>query len=290
MKTIIVLTDFSKASRNAANSAIKIAEQFHLDILLVHSYLFPFASSLAVAEGRSLVDSSLLASDSQVGLKKEVRRIKRLMDKNTNSSFKPIIKVYSSIESVPQAISKLAGSFEISLMIIGSHHTTYPSIFSAIDIETLLDNQHCPILIVPKHHSCNHISDLVFATDLHHDSLKLLRSIKTYAKAYHFRIHVCHVSKPVFVPDFIEEDKISKFTANVAFMGRNNITFTDLKGRNVGRALDEFNQTIGADMLAIIYNPHSFAYKLLHGDHTSKLVKKQKLPLLIVPSTLLKIS
>lgn len=285
MKTIIVLTDFSKTARNAANAAIDIAIQIHSNILLVNSYLLPFAIFAIEAEGRSLVDSALIASVSEAGLKKEARRLRRLID--TKTTTKPQVDVLSSIESVNQTIKNLDESKQISMMIMGIHHTSLPIIFSAIDLEPLLKLLKYPLLIVPKKHCDFPITNFVFATDLDHDDLSILRLIHHYAKLFKFNIHVCHVSRPVFVPDFIEEDQVRKFEHRVAMLGQGHITFTNLKGKNIAKVLNEFNRAIGADILGIIYNPHSLTYKLLNGSHTSQLAKNQKLPLFIFPSNLL---
>lgn len=70
MKKIIVLTDFSATARNAANTALNIAILLNCDVLLINSFFLPFAIFTAEAEGRSMVDTALIASASQDSLKK----------------------------------------------------------------------------------------------------------------------------------------------------------------------------------------------------------------------------
>lgn len=287
MKTIIVLTDFSKIARDAANSAIEIACQLDLSILLINSYQLSFAIFAAEAEGRSIVDSALIASVSESGLKKEARRLRRLIDKKTAVTSKPKVTTFASSESIAQTIKNLNHSYEISIMIVGMHHSSLPAIFSAVDFEPLLKQLNYPLLVIPRNYRGSPIANFVFATNLGHEDLSFLRLIQPYAKKFKFSIHVCHIAKPVFVPDFIEEDRLMKFERNLAMLGNGKITFTVLKGTNTAKLLQQFNSSIGADILAIIYNPHSLIYKLFNGTHTSKLAKNQKLPLLIYPSSLL---
>lgn len=287
MKTIIVLTDFSKTARDAANSAIEIACQLDLAILLINSYQLPFAKFSAEAEGRSIVDSALIASVSESGLKKEARRLRSIINKKTAAASKPKITTFASSESIAQTIKNLNHSLEISMMIVGMHHSSLPAIFSAVDFEPLLKQLNYPLLIIPKNYRGSPIANFVFATNLGHEDLSFLRLIQPYAKKFKFSIHVCHVDKPVFVPDFIKEDKLMKFERHVAMLENGKITFTLLKGTNIVKVLDQFNSSIGADILAIIYNPHSLFYNLLNSNHTAKLTKNQKLPILIYPSSLL---
>jgi len=284
MKKIIVLTDFSSTARNAANAALNIATLLNCDLLLINSFFLPFAIFTAEAEGRSMVDTALIASASEDSLKKEARRLRRMINSKTELTQKPIINYLSTIESINQTIKELNETLQVSMLVMGVHRTSLPIIFSAIDIEPLLKQLKYPLLIIPKSYRNSPIKNFVFATDLGNDDIPVLRQIQEYSKKLKFDIHVCHVTKPVFIPDFIEEDKQAKFINRLAFLGHNNITFTDLKGKNVAKTLNEFNRTIGADTLGIIYNPHSFAYKLLIGSHTSQLVKHQRLPLIIFPA------
>jgi nucleotide-binding universal stress UspA family protein len=286
MKKIIVLTDFSKSARNAADAALEIASMSSCNILLVNSFFLPFVIFSAEAEGRSLVDSVLIASASESNLKKEARRLRRGIVAKSELPFKPTVEYLATIESINQTIKDLNESTQTSMILMGVHRSSLPIIFSAIDLEPLLNEISCPLLIIPKNHKSTPIHDLVFAVDLKDDNLAVLKQILNFAKTFNFKTHVCHVSKPVFTPDFIAEDQLAKFKRRVSLVGQHSVTFTNLKAKNVANALNEFNQTIGADMLGIVYNPHSFTYKLFNGTHTSQLIKSQKLPLLIFPSHL----
>ncbi|MFI5451372.1 universal stress protein [Pedobacter sp. UC225_61] len=284
MKKLILLTDFSKTARNAANVALEIAVKMQLDILLVNSYLTPFAIFAAEGEGRSLLDSGLIASASEDGLKKEVRRLRRIVDSKSLSAQKITIEAIATLETVSQAIKSLTKTFDIQMMVIGVHETALPVIFSAVDLDQMLHQLTCPLLIVPKKFINFKVNDFVFASNLGTGDFAVLNKIWSYAKIFKFNIHICHVSAPVFVPDFIEEEMVLKFEHHVALLGQGNITFTNLKGKNLAKTLNEFSTSIGADMLAIIYNPHSISWKLFHNSHTAKLIRNQQLPLLIFPS------
>lgn len=287
MNTILVFTDFSKTARAAANFATELACRLDAAILLINSYQLPFALFSAETEGRSMVDSAQIAAASDSGLKKEARRLRRFVDKQTSTAAQPKITTLASIESLTQTLKNLNHALPISMLVMGVHHTSLPVLFSAIDLEALLKQVSYPVLIIPKNCQSPPIADFVFATDLGDEDLSFLRSIEPFARTHKFSIHVCHIAKPVFVPDFIQEDKIMKFERHVAMLGHGNITFTVLKGNNIKKTLNEFNASIGADMLGIIYYPHSFVYKALNGSNTARLARNQRLPLLIFPANLL---
>lgn len=287
MKTLIILTDFSKTARNAATTALEIAIQLHSNVLLVNSYLLPLAIFSAEAEGRALMDSALIAAVSETGLKKEARRLKRLLNAKSDLIQKPEINILSAIDSVNQTVQTLSKSMQISMMVVGAHHTWLPFIFSAIDLKQLLAQLNYPLLIIPKNHSGITIKNFVFAADFGTDNHPLLHHLLDYAKLFNFQIHLCHVSPSVFIPDFIEEDKVANFERYIAILGQGKISFTVVKSNHVAKAINACCVAIGADLLGIIYHPHGMGWKMLHENHSAKLIRNQKLPLIIFPTTCL---
>lgn len=279
MKTIIVLTDFSKTAQNAANVALEIAFELKCTILLVNSYLIPFSIFSAEGEGRTLVDSALVASASEIGLKKEARRLRRRLQ----SRSEPAIEILSSINNLSEIIKTLQVTEKIALVVCGVHQSSLPQFFSAIDAESLLKKTKLPLLIVPKNYQRFHIENFVLATDLQNGDIAALEHIMNYAEKLHFHIHACHVSAPVFIPDFNLEEKVQKFEHAVSKLADGNISFYLLKEKNITKAIHKFNKAIKAEMLGIIYHPHSLAWKLLHESHTSQFMKRQKSLLLVLP-------
>jgi len=289
MKTLIILTDFSKNARNAANAALEIAVKLNSKLLLVNSYLMPVAVVSAESEGRGMIDTSLITSASTSGLKKEARRLKALLNKMTVTIRKPEVGYLATMDSIHDVVKILSEKLQISMMVIGAHETSLPRLFSEINLQALLGQLSYPLVIIPKNHRDFAIKNVVFATDLDEEDLSMLRKIDNCGRTFGFHLHVCHVSSTPFVPDFNEEDKVAWFQHHVALLGQGNITFTNLKGRSLAKAMNNFNASIGADLLAIIYHPHSLAWKLLHENHSAKLIRNQKLPLLIFPPNFLEI-
>lgn len=288
MKKIIVLTDFSKTARNAANAAVEIACQLNANILLVNSYLLPFTVFAMEGEGRTLIDSSLISSVSETGLKNETRRLRRIIDAKIGLSKKILVESLSSIESIHQTMIELNRSAQVAMVVMGVHQSSFPVMCSAIDLESLLSLMDCPILILPNKHQGFPIKNFVFATNLADGDIAVLARMLSLAKSFDFHIHVCHVSKSGFVPDFNEEDKVQKFMHDTIKFNDRRISFTILKSLHIVKTLNEFSKSINADMIGIIYNPHSLGWKLFHQSHTSKIIKHQYLPLLIFPQHLSK--
>lgn len=283
MKTLIVLTDFSKTAHNAANIALEIAIQLDSDLLLVNSYILPLAVFAAEAEGRSPLDSSLFASASEDELKKETKRLYKRLNRKVGMSRKPLINFLSTIDSVNQTLKTLDESLEIAIIIMGNHKSSLPTFFSAIDIDLLMESIACPLMVIPKNFKGFPIENFVFATDLDKNDLTLWQWIRANLGTFHFDIHVCHVSQPAFIPNFNEENKVMCFEHQVAMLGKKSISFTNLEGKNIARTINEFNDLVNADMMGLVYNQHSFLWKLFNETHIAKLFKNHQLPLLIFP-------
>ena len=48
MKTILVPTDFSKSANNATDYAVKLAEEFNMNLLLLHIFHVPIVPPLDI--------------------------------------------------------------------------------------------------------------------------------------------------------------------------------------------------------------------------------------------------
>lgn len=286
MKKLIILTDFSKTASNAANIAFEIAIKLHLDVLLVNSYLTPVAIFAAEGEGRAPFDMSIIAHASENGLKKEAKRLCRVIDSKPAGGRKTVVETISTLESVHEVITRLTKSKEVKLVVAGVHESRFPFIFSGMDVHQLLQELNCPLLIVPKTFRHLTVNNLMFASNIGRGDLEIINKLYSCSRSHNFHLHVCHVSKPVFVADFNEEDKVLQFGHNLSKIGGGGICLNELEGANLVKSLNRFIAATGIDMIAIIYHPHSLGWKFFHENHTSKLIKNQRLPMLIFPANL----
>ncbi|MBO9672563.1 MAG: universal stress protein [Sphingobacteriaceae bacterium] len=284
MKKLIVLTDFSKTARNAANIALEIAINVHLDVQLVNSYLTPFAIFAAEGEGRTPFDVSLIAVASENGLKKEVKRLCKIMDSKPRGAQKTVVETISTLEPLPDIIGRLTKSNEVKLVVAGVHESTLPFIFSGMDAHQLLKGLNCPLLIVPKTFRHLVVNNLMFASNAGRSDLEIIDKLYSCSRNHNVHFCVCHVSKPVFVADFNEEDRILKFGHELSKIGRGGICLNELQGANLVKSLNRFVAARDIDMIAIAYYSHSFGWELFHENHVSKLIKNQRLPMLIFPA------
>jgi len=286
MKTILVLTNLSKSAKNAANVALTIAAKTNANVLLLNSYLAPFAILSSEAEGRTMENYELIEKISEKELIKETKRLRKRLASMANLSHQPTINFVNSTDSLTHAIKHILHSYQVSLIVMGARSTALASLFSAVDLNGLLHNIHCPLLLVPSKYQAATVKNLVYATDLAAVDKTYIQQIANYAEMYQFHVHVCHVSAPAFIPDFKEEDEVTSFLSAIQRQEFGHLSFAHVQGKDVAKTLDQLCKKVGADALCVTYRPHGFSWQLLHQSTANKLTKNQQLPLVIMPAKL----
>lgn len=286
MKTIIVLTNLSSSAKNAANVALTMAVKTNANLLLLSSYLAPFAILSSEAEGRAMENYDLIEQVNERALIRETKRLQKRLTLLNNLSFQPSINFVNTTNSLTNAIKPILHTHQVSLILMGARNTALATLFSAIDLNGLLNTIHCPLLLIPNKYNGNSLKNLVYATDLEANDHKYIQQIAQITEQYHFHVYVCHVSAPAFVPDFKEEDEVTSFMSAIQRQELGHLSFEHLQGKNVAQTLHRLCQKVNADALCIAHRKHSFSWQLFHDSTSSKLIKNQKLPLVILPAKL----
>ncbi|NMM48492.1 universal stress protein [Marinigracilibium pacificum] len=142
------------------------------------------------------------------------------------------------------------------------------------------------------------INNIVVAID-NVNSNELIEAAIAQAQAFSAKLWLIHVAapNPDFVgydpgPQYIRDDMASTLKKDHKFLQdlADKISESDgvetkalmIQGPTVKMILKEA-EDLNADLLIIGNEDHSFMYKALIGETTSKVVQKAKIPLLIIP-------
>jgi len=154
IKSILVLTDFSRNAKNATDHAILLAEQLHADILLFNSFLIPDPGFDSWTSG----DHALLSQQSKINLDKEVARLDDVM-KHYGKEFKPKIHSLSNEGTIAENVCEIITEKKNILMVVmgGCKANGNDDVLFGVEITQILNKVKCPTMIVPESESllCN---------------------------------------------------------------------------------------------------------------------------------------
>ena len=280
MKTILVLTDFSNSARNAAETAVLIAESLNTDILLLNNHS---STSLATQDVKPVSDSKSFQSSNNADMQKEAVRIEKIISKRKESNRKHIVNCINTEGLLSASVAMVLKKHPIIMIIMGGRITTNCKSFFGSDIYAVVNKANCPILILPDHKFDLKIKNLVFVTDLPTKDIKDVKYLVKLSGVFKFNIHLCHISDQVLIMDLIEAEDLSGFTSAVAKLNLRSISFRNLKGSNYVKEVEKFTKSVRADIVAMVHKKHFLFWRLFNDDHSKKLTTNQNTPYLILP-------
>jgi len=270
-KTIVVATDFSKASKNAVNFAAQLAISTKSPLQLLHIYLPP----IAVAEGQVVLPS--------LGELKKYNdaKLKRMSDGLTKKYGKTLNIDFSSKCGMPQdEIPEYAMAKNGRLLLMGLQGAgDLAEIFIGSTTTSVLRKSKTPVITVGNGAKFKPFKKIVFASDYKENySQNILEPLKTLAKEHKSEIDILHVfTKSGEIPSITEAIEGLKIENN--FKGIKH-KFVATQNNNIVEGIYDYAKQHKADLIVMIPRKRNFFEKMFSKQNTKQLAFQSKIPLL----------
>jgi len=281
MKNILIATDFSNNAYNALFYATKLFKNHNCSFHILNAYTerTPLKSNCQAA-GRNLSLLQQLGEESMEGLNAFLHRI-NLDTANSKHHFRIHSKNENLIESLQQAIKET----NADLVVMGNKGKTgAKSIFLASNvIKSINAIKDCPILTIPGEKEFVLPGEIAFATDYKRNyNAKLLQPLLTLATNCDSSVCIVHIN---------EEERLNQFQKSNLYTLREYLG--DIRHTihwmpdfaNKTRAITDFIDELGIDMLTMIHYQHGFLEKLTREPVLEKVSFNINIPFLILPYT-----
>ena len=265
MKNILITTDFSENSLDAAHYGIELARIFKAHVTLMHVYSLPIPN----AEFPEMIDFSAYEKIKKNKLEKLKESIKKpgvQIDIYSKAGFSFHEEVQSLCEdkSLDLIVMGLTGSSRIHEILLGSNTMT------------LFAHSTVPILAVPHGYIFNKGLRLAFAFDnqkiKNKNSVNLLLEI---ASQLNTKIKTFHVSP---------SKSISMLEQTVKeYFPMDHVSVEIEENENVDKGILEYITNNKIDILALIPRKHNFFDRIFHESHTREVALYSNIPLLVLP-------
>ena len=145
--SILILTDFSKSAKIAAEFGANLAAQLKADLLLFNSFKIPNRSydSLPSTEDTSLPQKSRECLNIEVARLNEILQVREMQ-------FTPKIDCISKEGSIVENVCTILQEHQNILMVVmgGCKINGHDDVLFGSDITEVLHKVKCPTLIVPE--------------------------------------------------------------------------------------------------------------------------------------------
>ncbi len=285
MKTILLPTNFSKASQKALEYAIMIAQKADAKIIVAHAYTitsindesFPVLFDNVLEETKEYLKSKL---DSVCGYISSFRTV----------SGKTINAQYIIQYNIPeQEIKELAERHHADLIVMGTNNPAGLQNILGSTVQNIIENTDVPILVIHEETPVKPFNKIDIAIEELSENASSVKNIIKLADLYNAEITLLHIEH--YARSFQEYEKISESETVSSVLNSvkkiskyDHIKYKTVLSDEVEEGLYKSVKEDHSDLLVLIYNKRNWLDDLFHKSVIKSVLKKFSMPVLILHS------
>ncbi len=270
MMTILLPTDFSKIAQHTVNYATEAAHLMKAKIILFHVYQFP----LATGEIPVMYPVEQLEQGIMENLRKTEKHIHSI-HKNL------IVELQFECGFTEEEIRLAAKKNNVDLIIMGIQGAGYLEEKVLGSVSTaLMNNSHCPVLIINKNVIFKKFKKIVFAFDYTEIKNKqTFHLVKEFATLFKSHIYILNVVKQQLeavssVTKAVEGMKLGHQLENIDH------SFYYEESNDILSAITQFVNEHTIDLVVMIPRKHTALHAIFNEPQTKRMAFHTKIPLL----------
>lgn len=267
MKTILIATDFSHASRNASLYGVAFAKEVNAKVILFNAYKIaypPAALNMCISRYDIMMQID-----------------KRLIDEADFLDPKGDLIEVMCDEGVPEdAIISIANEKKADFIIAGMKGSgkSLTRIFGST-ATALAKHTNIPLIIIPEDALYKSPQNIVFANDSLHANEQLPELLTKLADVFKSVVYEVHVVKEKNKEFF----KIAKTQKLRGIMGDSYSSYQVPVDTDIRHTLRAFMQTHNTDMLVMIPHKHEWLERMFIKSESKDMIFHTHIPLLVLP-------
>jgi nucleotide-binding universal stress UspA family protein len=271
MKTILVAVDFSPASKNAFQYAVRLARPFGAKVVLLHVYsageldpFVPISMQQAMIEAQESVAMEYFTS-----LEKEVPKD---VLKDIELDFQIVIGpageqilFYSQDIEPDLIVMGMRGGNIFAQKVLGNTSTH------------VIQRSKYPIVVVPESFAYREIKRIGYATNFQQEDIQAISKVQEFAARFDADIHCIHIRQNGNIEDEYKLE-ILKSAYRHEFP-LDHIDFETLKYEDVIRGLNSYVENRNLDLLVMLTHNRGLFSQLFHKSMTKQMILQSQVPL-----------
>jgi nucleotide-binding universal stress UspA family protein len=267
---LLYATDFSGNAQRALPFAIRIAEKFSSELIMLHVFEIPTAWKYSQTE-------DVLQMERQA-IEMSEGQLKTLLEKY-EVGLEPRF-VASGNTSVANGIFALLKEEDPDLIVIGTRGgSKLREFIVGSTTKELIKKSPVPVLAVPENALEFNLKKILYASDFQEEDIDVLRQLIDFARPFGAEITVVHVSTH---EEYHGDEKMQHFKGAVKNkFGYEKIDFQLLLSDQIVERLNDFVIRNNYHLLAMLEKERDgLIGRLFHRDHVKKMEFHTSIPLL----------
>lgn len=295
MKKIIIPTDFSENSKNAAVYAMHLFKSEPCMFYVLHTYspvIYSYDYQLAGGSYNSNLYEAV-KEDVSSTLKEFTTTLKDLFN-NPKHEFVTIAACNMFLDEIREQVEEK----EADLIVMGTKGASASKevLFGSNTVH-VMNKSKCPVIAVPNTYDFTNSKRVTLPIDYKNDfefvepksilfptdykvnyAKKHLETLKDVTALYDSNVHIMHIAHG----ELTTEEK-EKQTALKDALAAFNVDFLDVEDKDVPDAVKEYQEGHDTQLLMMINNKHTFLENLFFKPVVSKIGMHLTTPFLVVP-------
>ncbi|UCD60353.1 MAG: universal stress protein [Flavobacteriaceae bacterium] len=279
MKRILLPTDFSKNSLNAAKYAFEFFKDEECVFYLLNTYTPAIVHSRFMAttvHGGLLEDN--VRTESEKGLEELLNEI------NTNYKYpQHSFRSVSSFNLLTEEIKELVESEDIDFIVTGTKGASgFDEVFLGSNTVRIIKAvRTCPILVVPENFEYIKPARIGFPTDFKRNfRTEVIEPMMQVSAKFDATINIMHINEEEQLNKYQHSNKdvLLDYVSSVPHFIRSMPYFASKSD-----VIEFFIKEYGIQMLALVYYRHGFLEKLVREPIVKRIAFHTPIPLLVLP-------
>lgn len=264
MPHILIATDFSDASLNAARFAITHFGGARTRFTLVHSFLDP------------RVDDTLMPDISVIARKQAFKGLRSFERKCMKLGGPASFARVASSAWLPHAITDMAREQGADLVIMGAHGAGENPLFGSVSTAVVVKAK-IPVVLVPRSWEPGPIKRIMLAHDGGPMDRAMLAPLQRFAKRKKADVVVTHVRN-----NSVAMDKGLDRRALKDLLPGTPVSYVTLFGYSVAATIDEVAAEGRVQLVVAVHRERGFWKGLLHRSKAKRMALHTHVPLMVL--------
>lgn len=281
MKNILVPTDFSQASLDALEAAIKIARKANGRLSILHVVEELQTETISVtgeaghASQEDLRYQAALIRESKKKLEDLVLSVRNTWRSNDNFQIDSLIRLGNPYHKLEEIISEQSND----LVVMGeSFHSDLEHFFGRSHAEKVVRKMRCPVLTVRQGIKVGDFKRVVYATSMSEDEEVFGPLVNHLQALFGSEVNLLRINTPEdFQRDISVKEYMREFSLKTGIKNPVLQIFNDL---SVSEGIRYFSMEIDADLIVMATHGRSGVVQLLNSSIAEEVVANSQIPVL----------
>lgn len=271
MNTILVAIDFSPASKNAFQYAVRLAEPFGARIVLLHAYsageLDPF---VPISMQQALIDAQeSVALEYFASLRQEV-------PSEILAKIELDFRIF--LGAAAEQILFLSREIEPDLIVMGMRGgNIFAQKILGNTATYVIQRAKFPVVVVPENYAFKKIDKIGYATNFESEDIQAISQIQAFSDVIQAKIHCIHIRQNGKLADEYKLDILK--SAYQHEFPLHHIDFETLSYEDVLRGLNQYIETESLDLLVMLTHKRGLFSQLFFRSYAKEMMLKSQIPI-----------